>query len=168
MFRCTYVHVCAGSCRGQRRVLDCLELQEIMRHLNMGARNGVLIFRRAALTFLTVGVRHKIPFWLKHYFRLINLYVWPEDSARSPGTVAVDSCEPLCGCWILNLSPLEERQVLLTGEQSLQPQMILKKKTKKPTRVMSWEKNEEISRKTKNRTIKKKKTHGVEPNVSWT
>ena len=30
-----------------------------------------------------------------------------------------DCCEPPCGCWELNLGPLEEQQVLLTTEPSL-------------------------------------------------
>ncbi|MGE9804779.1 hypothetical protein ACQP3L_29790, partial [Escherichia coli] len=32
-----------------------------------------------------------------------------------------DSCELSCGCWELNPSPLEELQVLLTTEPSVQP-----------------------------------------------
>jgi hypothetical protein len=32
-----------------------------------------------------------------------------------------DGCEPPCGCWELNLGPLEEVLVLLTTEPSLQP-----------------------------------------------
>jgi hypothetical protein len=31
-----------------------------------------------------------------------------------------DGCEPPCGCWELNLGPLEEQLVLLTAEPSLQ------------------------------------------------
>ena len=30
-----------------------------------------------------------------------------------------DGCEPSCGCWVLNLGPLEEQSVLLTTEPSL-------------------------------------------------
>jgi hypothetical protein len=33
----------------------------------------------------------------------------------------MDSCEPPCGCWNLNLGPSEEQSVLLTAELSLQP-----------------------------------------------
>jgi hypothetical protein len=33
-----------------------------------------------------------------------------------------DGCEPPCGCWELNLGPLEEQSVLLITEPSLQPQ----------------------------------------------
>jgi hypothetical protein len=32
-----------------------------------------------------------------------------------------DGCEPPCGCWELNLGPLEEQTVFLTTEPSLQP-----------------------------------------------
>ena len=39
-----------------------------------------------------------------------------------PGTRVKDSCEPPCGCWELNLCPLEEQPVLLTAEPSLPPQ----------------------------------------------
>jgi hypothetical protein len=38
----------------------------------------------------------------------------------SPGTGVTDSCELLCGCWLLNLSPLEKQSVLLTAEPLLQ------------------------------------------------
>jgi hypothetical protein len=31
----------------------------------------------------------------------------------------VDSCEPPCDCWDLNLGPVEEQSVLLTAEPSL-------------------------------------------------
>ena len=31
-----------------------------------------------------------------------------------------DGCESRCGCWKLNLGPLEEQSVLLTSEPSLQ------------------------------------------------
>jgi hypothetical protein len=32
----------------------------------------------------------------------------------------IDGCEPPCGCWDLNLGPLDEQPVLLTTETSLQ------------------------------------------------
>ena len=39
-----------------------------------------------------------------------------------PGTGVINDCELPCGCWELNLGPLEEQQlVLLTTEPSLQP-----------------------------------------------
>jgi hypothetical protein len=36
-----------------------------------------------------------------------------------------DGCEPPCGCWDLNLRPLEEQSVLLTAEPSLHPSLEL-------------------------------------------
>ena len=40
---------------------------------------------------------------------------------RSPGARVTDSYELPCGCWELNLGPLEEQPVLLTTEPFLQP-----------------------------------------------
>ena len=39
----------------------------------------------------------------------------------SPGTRVTNSCELPCGCWELNPGPLQEQQVFLTTEPSLQP-----------------------------------------------
>jgi hypothetical protein len=41
---------------------------------------------------------------------------------RAPDLI-IDGCEPPCGCWKLNLVPLEEQTVLLTSEPVLQPQV---------------------------------------------
>jgi hypothetical protein len=38
----------------------------------------------------------------------------------SSGTGIIDGYELLCGCWELNLGPLEEQQMLLTAETSIQ------------------------------------------------
>jgi hypothetical protein len=35
------------------------------------------------------------------------------EGVRSPGTGVTDNCELSCGCWDLNLGPLEEQPVLL-------------------------------------------------------
>ena len=40
---------------------------------------------------------------------------------RSPGIGDTDSYEVPCGCWELNLGPLEGHPMLLTDEPSLQP-----------------------------------------------
>jgi hypothetical protein len=40
---------------------------------------------------------------------------------RGCGTGLPDGCEPQCGFWELSLDLLEEQQVLLTSEPSLQP-----------------------------------------------
>jgi hypothetical protein len=37
------------------------------------------------------------------------------------GGSSTDGCEPPCGCWELNLGPLEEQSVLLNTEPPLQP-----------------------------------------------
>jgi hypothetical protein len=34
-----------------------------------------------------------------------------------PGTEVTDSCELPCGCWEMNLCPLEEQSVLATADQ---------------------------------------------------
>jgi hypothetical protein len=44
------------------------------------------------------------------------------EDVKSPGTGVIDNYELSCGCWELNLSPLEEQPALLTTEPSLQPQ----------------------------------------------
>jgi hypothetical protein len=44
-----------------------------------------------------------------------------EDNIGSLGTGATDSCELPYGCWELSLGSLQDQQVLLTAEQSLQP-----------------------------------------------
>lgn len=43
------------------------------------------------------------------------------ERASFSGTAMEYSCELLCGCWELNLSPLEEQPVFLTVEPSLEP-----------------------------------------------
>lgn len=43
------------------------------------------------------------------------------EETGSSGTGITDSCEPMCGCWEANPSPLQEYQEHLTFEPSLQP-----------------------------------------------
>ena len=57
--------------------------------------------------------------FLKIYLTLFYVH-WCED-IRSPGTEVTDSCELPCGCWELNLGPLQGQLVILTTAQSLQP-----------------------------------------------
>lgn len=45
----------------------------------------------------------------------------PEEGLRSSETPAVDGCQLRCGCWELNLDPLQKQQVLLTTEPSPWP-----------------------------------------------
>ena len=52
----------------------------------------------------------------------------PVEAIRSLGTGVTDSCEQPCGCWELNLGPLEEQEMLLTTEPSLQTQNLILKK----------------------------------------
>jgi hypothetical protein len=51
-----------------------------------------------------------------------------EDSVRSPGTGVPDICVLTCGCWELNLGPLQEVKLLLTAKLPLQltPYQLLK------------------------------------------
>lgn len=42
----------------------------------------------------------------------------PDKGVRFPGTGVRDGCEWLCGCWKLNLGPLEEQEALLTADSS--------------------------------------------------
>nr|XP_042133715.1 A disintegrin and metalloproteinase with thrombospondin motifs 17-like [Peromyscus maniculatus bairdii] len=44
-----------------------------------------------------------------------------EEGIGSPGTGVIDSCESPCGCWELDVDPLEEQPMLLTIKLSLQP-----------------------------------------------
>ena len=43
------------------------------------------------------------------------------DGVRFPKAGVAGGCELQCQCWELNLGPLQEQQVLLTAEPSLQP-----------------------------------------------
>jgi hypothetical protein len=60
---------------------------------------------------------------LPYYFRLLLfcMHVCLHEGVRSPGAGATVSCELPCGCWELNLGPLQEEPVLLTAEPSFQP-----------------------------------------------
>jgi hypothetical protein len=49
-----------------------------------------------------------------------NLDPVPTEAIGSSGTGVTDSCELPCGCWDSISGPLEEQQVLLTSEPSLQ------------------------------------------------
>jgi hypothetical protein len=43
------------------------------------------------------------------------------EGAGLPRIGIIDNCELPCGCWELNLSPLEEQPMLLTTKQFLKP-----------------------------------------------
>jgi hypothetical protein len=50
------------------------------------------------------------------------MYTW--EDVRFPETGVTDNCQLPCGCWELNLGPLEEQLVLLTAEPSLQSSVV--------------------------------------------
>ena len=56
---------------------------------------------------------------------MCNIYIQclqrPEEGTGSSGAGVTNGCELPCGCRELNPGPLEEQQVLLTDEPSLQP-----------------------------------------------
>jgi hypothetical protein len=57
---------------------------------------------------------------------LNHMHAWclcrSEENIRSPVTIVTDGCDITCVCWELNIDPLQEHQVLLTAESSLQSQ----------------------------------------------
>jgi hypothetical protein len=61
------------------------------------------------------------------YFILIyiwcsaRLYMCACEGVRCPGTNTTDDCELLCGCWELDLGPLQDQPELLTTEPTFQP-----------------------------------------------
>lgn len=61
------------------------------------------------------------------YFPTVCLCAWcsrrPEKSNGFLGTGAIDSCEPLSGCWESNPGPLQEQSVLTITEPSLRLQI---------------------------------------------
>jgi hypothetical protein len=50
-----------------------------------------------------------------------SAYKRPEEGTRSPGTGVAERCKPPRVCWELNPYPLQDMQMLLTSEPSLQP-----------------------------------------------
>jgi hypothetical protein len=42
-----------------------------------------------------------------------------KEDSESSGPRVIDGCEILCGCWRLNLGPLQEQKLLLTTEPPL-------------------------------------------------
>lgn len=75
----------------------------------------------------------------------------PEKDIKDPGARGTDSFEsPQCGCWELDLGPLEEQKVLLTAEPFLQSHFLTfeakcvyfnshKLNIIMPTLCMTWE-----------------------------
>ena len=56
---------------------------------------------------------------LIYYIYSVSLACVPKSQKRASDPIT-DGCEPPCGCWELNLGPLEEQSVFLTTEPSLQ------------------------------------------------
>ena len=48
----------------------------------------------------------------------------PKEDDTFPGTGILDDCELPCGGWELNPGPLQEQQVFLTAEPSIQAQRV--------------------------------------------
>ena len=57
-----------------------------------------------------------------------HMHLWglwrPEESTESLRTGVTEGCEPSCGSWELNLGPLQDQQVILTTELSLQALLV--------------------------------------------
>jgi hypothetical protein len=66
--------------------------------------------------------RNSVVFFKRFIHLVYNvLYThMPAHPKRAPDFI-IDGYEPPCGCWELNLGPLEKQPVLLTSEPSLQP-----------------------------------------------
>jgi len=80
--------------------------------------------------FLLYVFMHFFSYVYECFYLYVCMHVHPvcawclrrsEEGIRSPGTGDKEGCEPPCGFWELNLGPLQEQQVLLTTEPSLQP-----------------------------------------------
>ena len=57
-----------------------------------------------------------------HMHHLHTRCHWRLDKdVRSSGIRIIDSCELSCGCLELNLGPLQEQQLILSSEPTLQP-----------------------------------------------
>ena len=86
---------------------------------------------RATLIFKKLSIFCFTNFEKKLLYYLICMTVLPacmyvhhvctlevKEDIGCPETGVTDSCEAPCGCWDLNLDPLEEQQVLLVMEPS--------------------------------------------------
>ena len=106
-----------------------LESQLVTECPNMDAGKGLLQEQMLLTTSPSYQLLSYLSFFLSffHLFIFILcalvfcLHVCLGEGVKSPGTGGTHSCELSCGCWELNLGPLEEQPVLLTIETSLQP-----------------------------------------------
>ena len=51
-------------------------------------------------------------------YHVCTWHLWRPEDISYPGSGVIDGYEPLCGCWFLNLGPLQE-QVHLTPKAFL-------------------------------------------------
>jgi hypothetical protein len=65
---------------------------------------------------------------LAEYMPVPHMLAWClqrlQADTELPRTAVMDGCESPCGCWELTAGPLQEQQVLLISEPSLQPHLI--------------------------------------------
>ena len=75
------------------------------------------------LSHLTVSTYDKISFFpfLKEFLFNVRVSACTPACQKRAQDFTIDGCEPPYGCQELNSGPLEEQQVLLTTEPSLQP-----------------------------------------------
>lgn len=52
-----------------------------------------------------------------YVYHMADWCPWRSEGVGPPGTGVMGGCEPLCGCWELNPSPLQEQQVFLMLNQ---------------------------------------------------
>lgn len=61
--------------------------------------------------------------WLSFFFFSILKFFMSSHERRASDSIT-DGCEPPCGCWELNLDPLQEQLVFLTTEPSPIPDVV--------------------------------------------
>lgn len=44
------------------------------------------------------------------YVSVLHVWLVPMEAKNTPGTRITEGCEPLWGCWELDLGPIEEQQ----------------------------------------------------------
>jgi hypothetical protein len=77
--------------------------------------------RKAADTFNAAMLRATLFFNIYLFIICKHTVAVFRHSRRGHQIFVMDGCEPPCGCWDLNLGPLEEQSALLTTEPSHQP-----------------------------------------------
>lgn len=116
----------------QRRKLDPLELGYRQLWGTIRVLGAELRSPRRYTSALTTEPSLQAPFqflYLLFFFNVTECFTcmyacarcqWrPQEDVRPPGTEVTNACQSPCGCWELNLGPLEEQSGLLTGESYL-------------------------------------------------